>query len=616
MTRETKVGLVVSCSFLGLIAAVVTLKLREPPPDAAPSGPELARVEPAARELPAPTVALPGPAPTSPAPAAPAPFVEGNASEPPAISPPGGGLRPVSMEEKEKKEGEKGGKDGDGPTPPSIATSPEGGSKLPPVPSSPPTVVPETPRVPEVPTNNPGKFDKKGEGGPAFPEPEKKAEPAPSPLPPAVPPPSGTVPVPTSGPPPVTGPGGLSEPPAVSPAARPHGDGQPAPFVGPPAPDAPAPASGEAPLPPAFPTPDGKEPEENGKGKKERTEPPLPAPAAPPMVPAPVDIPPPGGKVPEPTGKSTTVPEPKAPDLGPPTTVPPPGGSTLPPLGKGGREGTPSPAAPPAVPAPTEKSKPSPPGTRDEPLEHSHWIDKTPTPRAVTPPTVASPDSPKVKLTGAAPMGVGAPPPSPLQGEPPAAATPVPPPPVPPGRGAAAGPWTSPAGDLGPPAEKPAASPGPTADPMPPLGTVPTAVTPPLRVFPPNVAARPLPGAAAVESYDETSRTIRPADLGAADARGNLVDPFVNLSKECYNSPDFAEALKLWNRYHPRATQAMRSEGRLVAGDRIYVPPVSMLEKRYGSVISHGLPTGGTAGRTTANPGTVPASFPPSVRQP
>jgi hypothetical protein len=146
-----------------------------------------------------------------------------------------------------------------------------------------------------------------------------------------------------------------------------------------------------------------------------------------------------------------------------------------------------------------------------------------------------------------------------------------------------------------------------------PLGSEPRAVTPPLQVFPQGVPTQPLPAAArAVERYDETSRTIQAADINPVDAGGKPVDAFAKISKELYNSEDYGEALKLWNRYHPRASETMRSEGRLVAGDRLYVPPVAMLEKRYGSVI----PAKAKAGAAASPSDALPASFPPPPSTP
>src|SRR5439155_11550062 len=46
MTRETKVGIVVSCSFLGLVGVVIASKLHEKPEDATERPPSTAVVQP------------------------------------------------------------------------------------------------------------------------------------------------------------------------------------------------------------------------------------------------------------------------------------------------------------------------------------------------------------------------------------------------------------------------------------------------------------------------------------------------------------------------------------------------------------------------------------------
>jgi hypothetical protein len=83
MTHETKVGIIVACSFLGLVGVVLTLKMKEGSNlDAAPEAEMPAWGEPtpvspqdatAQTVVPAPTASIPGPGPVPAVPSAPAP---------------------------------------------------------------------------------------------------------------------------------------------------------------------------------------------------------------------------------------------------------------------------------------------------------------------------------------------------------------------------------------------------------------------------------------------------------------------------------------------------------------------------------------------------------------
>src|SRR5262249_23287421 len=86
----------------------------------------------------------------------------------------------------------------------------------------------------------------------------------------------------------------------------------------------------------------------------------------------------------------------------------------------------------------------------------------------------------------------------------------------------------------------------------------------------------------------------------------------------------YAEALKLWNRNHPRASDAMRADGTLQPGDTIYVPPGRILEKRHGALIpkltplpgavpSGPEPAGGTVRQTTFDPARSMPPPPPAL---
>jgi hypothetical protein len=90
-----------------------------------------------------------------------------------------------------------------------------------------------------------------------------------------------------------------------------------------------------------------------------------------------------------------------------------------------------------------------------------------------------------------------------------------------------------------------------------------------------------------VQSWDEVSYTCRPSDT------------YRGISARFYPSEDYAAALQLYNRNHPRASDTMRRDGTLVPGETLYIPPISLLEERYRAAIPR--PSG------AARP--VPASF-------
>jgi hypothetical protein len=67
-------------------------------------------------------------------------------------------------------------------------------------------------------------------------------------------------------------------------------------------------------------------------------------------------------------------------------------------------------------------------------------------------------------------------------------------------------------------------------------------------------------------------------------------DTFKELSKRYYNgSENYDKALEQYNRNHGEASDPMQQEGTLVAGEKVFIPSKSYLEKHYRSLIP-GLP--------------------------
>jgi hypothetical protein len=89
---------------------------------------------------------------------------------------------------------------------------------------------------------------------------------------------------------------------------------------------------------------------------------------------------------------------------------------------------------------------------------------------------------------------------------------------------------------------------------------------------------QPAAGQPVVDSWDERTYVCRAGDT------------FASISKLQYNSDAYADALLLYNRNHPRAGDALRRDGTIAPGDRIYVPPSAILEKRHGDAVAGAKP--------------------------
>lgn len=100
-----------------------------------------------------------------------------------------------------------------------------------------------------------------------------------------------------------------------------------------------------------------------------------------------------------------------------------------------------------------------------------------------------------------------------------------------------------------------------------------------LRAFPPSGN---LPQ---VDSYDEETYRCKPNDS------------FRAISTQYYNSDKYAQALWLFNRNHPLATDALRQDPpALQPGQPVYIPPTRILEKYYASTIIEQQPPAGGNG--------------------
>jgi hypothetical protein len=112
--------------------------------------------------------------------------------------------------------------------------------------------------------------------------------------------------------------------------------------------------------------------------------------------------------------------------------------------------------------------------------------------------------------------------------------------------------------------------------PKPPVGAPAAAVSPPIVVPGPGaVAAAPTgPPVPQVESFDEETYRCKAGET------------FATISKQKYLTENYARALLVYNRNHPQAADALRQEPPVLPeGTMVFIPPVSILEKRYASMI-------------------------------
>ncbi len=105
---------------------------------------------------------------------------------------------------------------------------------------------------------------------------------------------------------------------------------------------------------------------------------------------------------------------------------------------------------------------------------------------------------------------------------------------------------------------------------MPAAGSSPPIAVPTAPGAGPTVAAR----TPQVESYDEETY------------RWQANDSFEAVSTRYYNSKNYAQALLLFNRNHPRAAAGLAKDPPgLAEGQAVFIPPMRILEKQYPTVI-------------------------------
>lgn len=140
--------------------------------------------------------------------------------------------------------------------------------------------------------------------------------------------------------------------------------------------------------------------------------------------------------------------------------------------------------------------------------------------------------------------------------------------------------------------------------PLPPLGAPVTGISPPIAVPVPPTAPRVATSRAPqVESYDEETYLWR------------ANDSFEAISTRFYNSKNYAQALLLFNRNHPRAAAALGKEPpALTEGQAIYIPPMRILEKQYGNAIPGYKPAVSAPDATRTSARSLPVSASPQYR--
>jgi hypothetical protein len=75
-------------------------------------------------------------------------------------------------------------------------------------------------------------------------------------------------------------------------------------------------------------------------------------------------------------------------------------------------------------------------------------------------------------------------------------------------------------------------------------------------------------------------------------------DSWETLSKKAYGGVDAALALREFNRNYPLAAGKILSEGTIAPGDKVYIPPLWVLQ-RHGLDLSPAKPTSGAAATST-----------------
>jgi hypothetical protein len=142
------------------------------------------------------------------------------------------------------------------------------------------------------------------------------------------------------------------------------------------------------------------------------------------------------------------------------------------------------------------------------------------------------------------------------------------------------------------------------AGPVSEIGTQSNITSPPIAV----PAGAPVPASAQakpqVESFNERRYICQPTDTD-----------FAVVSKQNYNSDKYGQALMLYNRDHPIGKAAVQQGLRLQPGAEVYVPPLYVLESRYGNAIPNLTPLSQN-GQKSPDPSAPPKAMVPIVQGP
>jgi hypothetical protein len=119
-----------------------------------------------------------------------------------------------------------------------------------------------------------------------------------------------------------------------------------------------------------------------------------------------------------------------------------------------------------------------------------------------------------------------------------------------------------------------------------PVGATPRAIAPAIQAGAPPVPRADTPPPASAKSYSVTRYECQAGDT------------FQSVSKQYFRREDYATALQAYNRVdsHRCGSPTLSSDGKLKAGDVVYVPMLAALESEYSSYLPR--------------PETAPTSFP------
>src|SRR5262249_55028181 len=121
-------------------------------------------------------------------------------------------------------------------------------------------------------------------------------------------------------------------------------------------------------------------------------------------------------------------------------------------------------------------------------------------------------------------------------------------------------------------------------------GPTPGASPTPAPPAPPSPRAPPRPGAEARAAPVPPPPANRGPSWGGGSYDWKAGGTLPALSAAYYKSAVYADALRQFNRNHPQAGETMRHVGVPKQGDKIFIPPIDILEQKHGSVIPKAAP--------------------------